>query len=245
MAETCSVHRRGRRSDLDSDPPGDRGWNSHVAENSDRLTISGKSREEEIGNILPEGWQLSLVTSPLPVALDENGKMKAQVRPGTWPIRIDAFRNRDLDTLRFTDGLTPAVDQELVGIRVQPNLRTVELQGAFPIDVQMTTFPEVWRDLPVYEWKTDSSLQWVEKTRGMGASQPTKLAIRRQLWLDEDGSAITYHDQIQGQPKGIARVDVAEGHELEWFVSMAYDNSLRKIQRADLMALNFGPQTRI
>jgi hypothetical protein len=178
------------------------------------LTISGKSREEEIGNILPEGWQISFVSSPIPVALDENGQMKAQVRSGTWQISIDAFRNRDLEELRFADGVKPATDQELVGVRLRPELRTAELQGALSIDVQMTTFPASWRDLPVYEWKTDSPLKWVEKTRGMGLQQPTKLTVRRQLWLDENGTGVTYQDQIQGQPKEIARLDVAEGHEL-------------------------------
>ena len=33
------------------------------------LTVSGKSREESLGWVLPEGWQLSFVDSPIPVAL--------------------------------------------------------------------------------------------------------------------------------------------------------------------------------
>ena len=37
------------------------------------LTVSGKSREEELGWILPEGWKLSMVDSPVPVAIDGRG----------------------------------------------------------------------------------------------------------------------------------------------------------------------------
>ena len=46
------------------------------------LTVSGKSREEPLGWILPDGWQLSLVESPIPVAVDDRGQLKAQVRAG-------------------------------------------------------------------------------------------------------------------------------------------------------------------
>ncbi len=56
------------------------------------LTVSGKSREEELGTILPEGWKLATVESPIPVAVDDTGRMKAQVRAGKWTVKADAFR---------------------------------------------------------------------------------------------------------------------------------------------------------
>jgi hypothetical protein len=57
-------------------------------------------------------------------------------------------------------------------------------------------------------------LLWVEKTRGMGLQKPDELSIRRELWLDDDGRGLTFQDQILGQPKQIARLDVAQEHEL-------------------------------
>ncbi len=37
------------------------------------LTVSGKSREEDLGTILPEGWKLAAVESQIPVAIDDAG----------------------------------------------------------------------------------------------------------------------------------------------------------------------------
>ncbi len=178
------------------------------------MTISGKSREEEIGNVLPEGWQLSFVAGAIPVALDDQGKMKAQVRAGTWQIRIDAFRNQDLRELRYAESLSPAAEVELIGVRSKPELRSAEIQGALPVDVQMTTFPQAWRELPVYEWRTVQPLKWVEKSRGMGSQSSARLSIQRRLWLDETGQTLTFQDRIQGSPKQISRLDVADQHEL-------------------------------
>jgi hypothetical protein len=106
------------------------------------ITVSGKSREEDLGYILPESWQLSFVSSPIPVAIDETGRLKAQLRPGTWQIRIDAFRNQDLKEFRYAAGVAPAVASELIAVRAKPELRIAELQGATPVDVQLTRFPE-------------------------------------------------------------------------------------------------------
>lgn len=178
------------------------------------ISVSGKSREEEIGNVLPEGWRLSMVDSPVPVAVDDAGRMKAQVRAGKWIIRADAFRTAHAEEFKFGSGVRPAIDQELVAFRARPDFRMVEVTGIPAIDVSQTTFPEKWRDLPVYQWVTDRSFKLEEKMRGMGLQKPEGLRIQRDLWLDEDGAAMTYRDQISGAMQQIWRLDAAEGQEL-------------------------------
>ncbi|MCA9211802.1 MAG: hypothetical protein KDB27_01960, partial [Planctomycetales bacterium] len=56
------------------------------------ITVSGKSREESLGWILPAGFLLASIDSPLPVAVNDQGEMKAQVRAGKWTITASAFR---------------------------------------------------------------------------------------------------------------------------------------------------------
>jgi hypothetical protein len=178
------------------------------------LTVSGKSREEELGWILPVGWKLSLVDSPIPVAVDGRGRMKAQVRAGKWTIRVDAFRASDVGEFQFAPGAKPVADVELVAFAAEPDFRMAEFEGVSAVDVTQTTFPKRWRGLPTYQWDTSTSFRLVEKMRGMGLQRPQGLSIARQFWLDEDGRALTYRDHITGQMQQIWRLDVADGNEL-------------------------------
>ena len=183
-------------------------------QNEIELSVSGKNREEQIGSILPEDWKLAAIDSPIPVAVDAAGRMKAQVRPGKWIVRVNAFRLSDAKEVRYAPDARPAVAEELIGFRAKPEFRMVEILGAPPVDVSQTTFPERWRDLPVYRWQTSSPLRIEERMRGMGNQKPEGLRIKRSLWLDENGRGITFRDHIAGQMQQIWRLDTAPGQDL-------------------------------
>ncbi len=179
------------------------------------LSVTGRSREEELGSVLPEGWKLAVVNAPIPCAVDENGHMKAQVRAGKWVIRLDAFRTDSLTAFRYAEGAHPVAKKELIGLKSAPELRIVEIRGLQAVDVSQTTYPERWRNYPVYLWETaDTEFQLEEKMRGMGFQRPAGLAIRRELWLDEDGKNLTYQDHVTGTAQRVWRLNVAEGQQL-------------------------------
>lgn len=178
------------------------------------VSVAGKSREESLGTALPEGWIVSSIESPIPVAIDDLGKMRAQVRAGKWTIQVHAFRTSDAKEIKFADRSTSIIDQELIGYRAKPDYRVAEIQGLTPVDVTQTTFPEKWRGGPVFAWETKSPFQLVEKMRGMGDRRPAGLTIQRRLWLDDDGAAMTFSDNVSGVMQIISRLDVADGQEL-------------------------------
>lgn len=178
------------------------------------LSVSGRSREELIGHVLPAGWQLAAVEGAIPVAVDDAGQLRAQVRPGTWQIRIDAFRTEDISQLAYADGVQPATSEELVAVQLRPEFRVIELADAVPVDVAMTTFPDRWRTLPVFRWETEQPLAWVVKDSGAGLRQPDRFEVHRRLWLDDDGNGITFEDTIRGECRELSRLDAADGSEL-------------------------------
>jgi hypothetical protein len=178
------------------------------------LIVSGKNREEAIGSIVPEGWRVAAVSSPIPAVVDDAGRMKAQVRTGKWTVQVDAFRLDNPKEFRYAPGAKPAVADELIAFRARPEFRMVEIVGAPSIDVSQTTFPEKWRNLPVYRWETASPFRIEERMRGMGVQKPEGLKIARGLWLDESGRGFTFRDQIRGRMQQIWRLDAAPGQAL-------------------------------
>ena len=178
------------------------------------LTVSGKSREEDLGHLLPEGWTLAKVDSLVPLAIDEQGRAKVQVRPGNWLLTVMAFRVAPLAEFRFATGTTPAVDVELIGLKVQPQFRMIEFEGLQSIDVQQTTFPENWRSMPVFQWTVNAPFRIVEKMRGMGTQNPSGFTVQREFWLDDDGQGLIYQDTLHGRLQESWRLDSAPDHQL-------------------------------
>lgn len=179
------------------------------------LVVSGKNREEEIGIVLPEGWKVFSVSgNGIPVAVDEKGHLKAQVRPGKWTVEIGAFRLQDTREISFAKGAKPAAAQELFAFCARPDFRLVDLSGVSPVDASQTTIPADWKKYPVYRWETVSPVRLEERLRGMGTQKPEGLGISRQLWLDMDGKRCTFHDIITGSSQQIWRLDTTEGEDL-------------------------------
>lgn len=178
------------------------------------LIVAGKSREESLGHILPEGWKPASLESPIPVALDDAGQLKAQVRAGKWTIHLTSFRLDHPAEIAFGKGMKPATSEQLVAFRAQPDFRLVEITGLPAVDVSQTSFPDKWREFPVYRWETAAPFKMEERMRGMGLQKPEGLTIRRELWLDQNGGGFTFRDHITGQMQQIWRLDAATTQEL-------------------------------
>ncbi|MFZ9935607.1 MAG: hypothetical protein ACO3JG_00960 [Luteolibacter sp.] len=178
------------------------------------LIVAGKSREETIGHLLPEGWRLTSYEGPLPVAVDDAGLLKAQVRSGKWTLRFSASRLDHPKEVRYAENAKPVATGQLVAFEAAPDFRLVEITGIPVVDVSQTQFPEAWRRHPVYRWETGAAFQMQERMRGMGMQKPEGLHIERELWLDEDGGGFTFRDKITGPTQQIWRLDAKEGQEL-------------------------------
>ncbi|TWU31322.1 hypothetical protein [Novipirellula artificiosorum] len=178
------------------------------------LTVSGKSREESLGFALPFDWQLSTVESEIPVAVDDRGFVKAQVRPGKWTISLSAFRTTDPSVIEYAADTPPMVGSEWVGLKTDTEFRAATIEDLLMVDATQTTYPEPWRGTGIYVWDTSKPFRLVEKMRGMGDQAAEGLEIHRRLWLDEDGVGVTYQDHLKGKRQEIWRLDVAQAHQL-------------------------------
>ena len=162
-----------------------------------QMDVSGKERELQLGQLVLNGFVPTRFNSPLPARLEKEGKLRVQVKPGTWEIEVQMQSTQPITTLSYQamDELWPA--QEIWVFDARPALRNVQLSGAPGIDPQQTQLPDEWRELPAYLLTPETQLHFEELQRGMGTNT-NQLKLNKEIWLDFDGSGFTLQDNISG-----------------------------------------------
>ncbi len=162
------------------------------------LQVSGKGREALLGRALPAGFVPMSLDSPLPARLEPDGRLRIQVRPGSWSIDLTARHVGPLGALTLAEPGGPWDPEEVWVFDARPHLRLVTVEGAQGIDPQQTTLPDHLKRLPAYLMRPGATMTLQEKRRGDADPAPDQLALQRTLWLDFDGGGYTIHDRISG-----------------------------------------------
>lgn len=186
------------------------------------LRVGGRSREALLGNALPDGFVPMSLISPLPARLDTDGRLRVQLRPGTWTLNLHARHEGPINAIgppeqiagADTDGEGQWDAEEVWVFDARPELRIVDVTGAEPVDPNQTTLPAQWRQLPAYLMERGSTLQLDEKRRGDDAPAPDDLELTRTWWLDFDGGGFTVTDQISGVVRRSTRLEMRDPIEL-------------------------------
>jgi len=168
------------------------------------LRVSGRGREAVLGRALPDGFVPMALRAPIPVRLDPDGRLRAQVRPGRFTLELEARHDGPSSALsppqqpppQAGDGDWPA--DEVWAFEARPVLRVVTVEGVPAVDPQQTTLPEEWRQWPAYLMRQGETMRLVEKRRGDAEPAPDRLSLERVLWLDFDGGGFTIHDLVTG-----------------------------------------------
>ena len=164
------------------------------------LAVSGESREELLGRVLPDGFVPLLMSGPLPARLEPDGRLRLQVRPGRFTVEIVARHEGPTAATAIArpDPGGPWPDQEVWVFEARPDLRLASVEGVPAIDPQQTTLPDEWKRLPAYLLKAGEKLTLVEKRRGDSDPSPDQLTLQRSWWLDFNGRGGTVHDTMGG-----------------------------------------------
>ena len=170
------------------------------------LQVSGKNREVVLGDALLTGFVAMAVTSELPVRLEPDGSLRAQVRPGRWMISVDARYGMPITALPLEATEGPWAEEEIWVFEAHNELRRVELSGVDAVDPQQTRLPEEWKSLPAYRVRPGDTMLMAETHRGEVDRGPDRLRIDREWWLDFDGQGLTVRDSISGELYGGSRL---------------------------------------
>ena len=165
------------------------------------LDVAGSAREITLGPLIsPKAFVPLSLVSTLPAKLEQDGTLRAQVRPGRHTFTLTLRHVGPLSSLTFQlpdDGFWP--DQEIWLFQARSNLRIVEIEGVTAIDPLQTSVPQDWLRFPAYRMLTGDTMRFKEIKRGDPQPAPDQLAIQRDLWLRFDGSGFTVRDSISGK----------------------------------------------
>jgi hypothetical protein len=181
-----------------------------------QLAVSGKAREVLLGRALPEGFIPLSLTGPLPARLEPDGRLRVQVRPGTWTLELAARHAGPAAALTLPGpGGGPWAHEEVWVFDARPSLRLADVEGVPPVDPQQTALPDDWKKLPAYRMRPGETMRFAERRRGDADPAPDKLALQRVLWLDFDGGGYTWQDQLSGTLTRSWRLEMAPPSLLE------------------------------
>lgn len=162
------------------------------------LDVSGRQREILIGPALLPGAVPMALESRLAARLEADGRLRIQVRPGRWQLRMTARFPEPIAALPAAAVPAPWPHEEIWAFDARPELRLVEVGGAVAIDARQTGLPGDWQALPAYRLTPDARLIFKVLRRGDPDPNPDQLRLQRTLWLDFDGGGYTLRDAIGG-----------------------------------------------
>ncbi len=175
------------------------------------LRVAGKAREVNLGKVLLPTSSPLLVESALPVRLNEDQTLSAQVYAGNHTIDIEAlFADPPGELLRVPHE-DPWPTTETWVLVPDPAFRQVELVGARAVDPSRTNLPEEWKRLASYSVSTEAQVSLVTSRRGEPESPPNRLTLERDIWFDLDGKGYTIRDRFAGQMNRDWRLDLSKG----------------------------------
>ncbi len=180
------------------------------------LRVSGAAREEALGRVLPDGFVPTRLAGPLPARLEPDGRLRVQLRPGRFDLRVDARHEGPAAAIALPAQPEGAAwdASEVWAVETVPALRRIEIEGAPPVDPTQTELPGEWRQLPAYRLEPGTALRLVEKQRGTEGAAADRLTLTRAWHLDFDGAGATVFDQIEGELRLATRLEMGAATRL-------------------------------
>jgi hypothetical protein len=206
-----------------------------------QLRVSGRSREVVLGRALPEGFEPLALAGPLPLRLDPDARLRAQVRAGTWDLVLLARHAGPAQRIELPDPAGTWDDSEEWVFEAHPEVRVAAIEEAPAIDPSQTTLPAEWQALPAYRLEPGHGLRLVERQRGDADPAPDELALERVLWLDFDGRGATASDALQGTIRRSARLEMRPGTELGRAALAGSDQLITRLEGSEQLGIGVAP----
>ena len=170
------------------------------------LSVSGRPRLERLGELLPEGFEVTGFDADLPARIAADGLLEVQLEAGEHELEISARALGEPTSIAFraVTGNWPA--QEVWAFEPNRQRRLVSLSGAPPIDLNQSESPYAEPGRSGYLLTSEQALTLTEEQQGRPSPLPNRYGIERALWLDFDGAGFISRDRINAEIRQPSRL---------------------------------------
>ncbi len=162
------------------------------------LDVSGEHREIVLDRLYTSDFFPLSLSSPIPVRLEADGRLRMQLRPGQWVVDLTVRNPSLLTSLELPRLTSPLPEEEIWVFDARRFQRVVEVQGAPTIDPTQTNLPQQWKSFPAFRVRGGDTMRLKVIRRGNQEPEPNKLSLEKTLWMDFDGNGFTVQDTIRG-----------------------------------------------
>ncbi|HUG73632.1 MAG TPA: hypothetical protein VMK82_09430, partial [Steroidobacteraceae bacterium] len=179
------------------------------------LTVSGAGREVLLGPVLPTGFVPLALEGDLPARLENDGRLRVQLRPGRFTLTLEARGAAVAATIARPEAAAPWPAEEVWSFEGVDRLRVAAVEQAESIDPAQANVPGEWRAWPAFRMPAAAALTVVERSRALANPDDNQLQLSRQVWLDFNHDGYTMTDAISGRLNRDWRLDMAPPYLLE------------------------------
>lgn len=179
-----------------------------------QVNVTGSAREQLLGPALPKGFVATSLESGLPVRLESDGRLRMQLRPGDWEIRLQARSLEPLSDVSLTLPASPWPRQEIWSYADSGDYRSSRAEGD-AVDAAQSGVPDDLADLPAFALDDTHGLRIMQGVRNGEGDQGDQITLHREMWLSFDGSHYTARDMLSGELRRSLRLDVAAPWQLQ------------------------------
>ena len=178
------------------------------------LEVAGPSREEILGGGIPAGFAPMVIAADLATRIEPDGRLRVQVRPGSWELTINSRATTVHETLSrsIAEGAWSA--EEIWSYQSNDRLRITALEGGSPVDPLQVDVPEDWEELPIFRVGAEDVLRIANKGEGATLLDSNRLSLAREIWLDFDNRGFTVRDNISGRMRQGWRLDMSTPYRM-------------------------------
>jgi hypothetical protein len=176
--------------------------------------VTGSAREQLVGPALPAGFVATALTGDLPARLQNDGRLRVQLRPGQWTVTLLARHTDALGAVSLKLPAAPWPRQEIWSYADDSDFRGTRVDGR-AADAAQAGVPDDWRQWPAFVLDDTAGLTIEQGTRGDEGGQGVQLHLQREFWLDFDGVGLTVADHLRGDLRHHQRLDVSAPWQLQ------------------------------